>query len=263
MSLILEALKKSEAERRLGRAPDLLTPAAMPVPERRPWLWLWGVVFGLAAALIVVLVLWARSALDAPTARPPAPASASAPAALPPDATMSAPPPAHSPAPVPRTPAEAIANAPLPQDQAFTSTERESVPVPAHAIPLPPPAPPTPRQNTPSPPAQAQPVVTRPLPASLPAAASVPVTAPEPEPAPTLEPLQHLATLPASLREGLPPLRLSMHVYDPDPAARFVLIDGKRYRQGDAIAPGILVDAIRPDGVAIAHGQQRFLLSRP
>ena len=261
MSLILEALKKSEAERRLGRAPDLLTPAAMPVPERRPWLWLWGVVFGLAAALIVVLVLWARSALDAPTARPPAPASASAPAAPPPDTTMSAPPPA--PAPVSRTPANAIANAPLPQDPDFASTERESVPVPAHAIPLPPPAPPTPRQNTPSPPAQAQPVVTRPLPASLPAAASVPVTVPEPEPAPTLEPLQHLATLPASLREGLPPLRLSMHVYDPDPAARFVLIDGKRYRQGDAIAPGILVDAIRPDGVAIAHGQQRFLLSRP
>ena len=261
MSLILEALKKSEAERRLGRAPDLLTPAAMPVPERRPWLWLWGVVFGLAAALIVVLVLWARSALDAPTARPPAPASASAPAAPPPDTTMSAPPPA--PAPVSRTPANAIANAPLPQDPDFASTERESVPVPAHAIPLPPPAPPTPRQNTPSPPAQAQPVVTRPLPASLPAAASVPVTVPEPEPAQTLEPLQHLATLPASLREGLPPLRLSMHVYDPDPAARFVLIDGKRYRQGDAIAPGILVDAIRPDGVAIAHGQQRFLLSRP
>ena len=261
MSLILEALKKSEAERRLGRAPDLLTPAAMPVPERRPWLWLWGVVFGLAAALIVVLVLWARSALDAPTARPPAPASASAPAAPPPDTTMSAPPPA--PAPVSRTPANAIANAPLPQDPDFASTERESVPVPAHAIPLPPPTPPAPRQNTPSPPAQAQPVVTRPLPASLPAAASVPVTVPEPEPAPTLEPLQHLATLPASLREGLPPLRLSMHVYDPDPAARFVLIDGKRYRQGDAIAPGILVDAIRPDGVAIAHGQQRFLLSRP
>ncbi len=261
MSLILEALKKSEAERRLGRAPDLLTPAAMPVPERRPWLWLWGVVFGLAAALIVVLVLWARSALDAPTARPPAPASASAPAAPPPDTTMSAPPPA--PAPVSRTPANAIANAPLPQDPDFASTERESVPVPAHAIPLPPPTPPAPRQNTPSPPAQVQPVVTRPLPASLPAAASVPVTVPEPEPAPTLEPLQHLATLPASLREGLPPLRLSMHVYDPDPAARFVLIDGKRYRQGDAIAPGILVDAIRPDGVAIAHGQQRFLLSRP
>ena len=261
MSLILEALKKSEAERRLGRAPDLLTPSALPVPERRPWLWLWGVVFGLAAALIVVLVLWARSALDAPTARPPAPASASAPAAPPLDTTMSAPPPA--PAPVSRTPANAIANAPLPQDPDFASTERESVPVPAHAIPLPPPAPPTPRQNTPSPPAQAQPVVTRPLPASLPAAASVPVTVPEPEPAQTLEPLQHLATLPASLREGLPPLRLSMHVYDPDPAARFVLIDGKRYRQGDAIAPGILVDAIRPDGVAIAHGQQRFLLSRP
>ncbi len=75
--------------------------------------------------------------------------------------------------------------------------------------------------------------------------------------------LQHLSTLPTAQREGLPPLRLSMHVYDPDPAARFVLIDGKRYRQGETIATDIVVDAIRPDGVAIKRGQQRFLISRP
>ena len=40
MSLILEALKKSEARRRLGAAPDLGTPFTVP-PRRRslvPWL---------------------------------------------------------------------------------------------------------------------------------------------------------------------------------------------------------------------------------
>lgn len=259
MSLILEALKKSEAERRLGRAPDLLTPASMPSPERRPWLWLWGAVFGLAAALLLVLGWWARSALEAPSATttsPAMPAAAPTAAASVTPALPSAPAPAPTSAstPVQRTPADVIANAPLPQDQAFASTERESIPVPAHAIPLPPP------EAPPSQPANVQPIAPV-LP--TPPSPVVPVPAPSPVPTSSLEPLQHLATLPASLREGLPPLRLSMHVYDPDPVARFVLIDGKRYRQGDAIAPGIIVDDIRPDGVAIMRGQQRFLISRP
>mgnify|MGYP006203717299 CR=1 FL=1 len=41
MSLILEALKKSEAQRRLGQAPGLLSPAvplAAPDSSRLPWL---------------------------------------------------------------------------------------------------------------------------------------------------------------------------------------------------------------------------------
>lgn len=256
MSLILEALKKSEAERRLGRAPDLLTPTATPEPERRPWLWLWGVVFGLAAALLLVLVLWARSALQAPATPEPAVAehpSAAGPAApAPPPAAAVDPAPARTATPPRRTPADAIANAPLPQDPDFAGTERESVPVPASAIPLPPPAPPAQPDATPSRPPRAPPVAP---PAQQPPAPVASTPAPEP--------LQHLSTLPASQREGLPPLRLSMHVYDPDPAARFVLIDGKRYRQGDAIAEGVVVDAIRPDGVAIARGGQRFLISRP
>lgn len=263
MSLILEALKKSEAERRLGRAPDLLTPTATAEPERRPWLWLWGAVFGLAAVLVLVLVLWARSALQAPVVPEPVAATnppatqTPAPVVPEPSATAAEPPVPPRAAPPRRTPAEAIANVPVPQDPDFAGTERESMAVPASAIPLPPPAPPTQPAGIPSPQPREHAIAPPP---QLPPP-TVSTSAPAPQPA--LEALQHLTTLPAAQREGLPPLRLSMHVYDPDPAARFVLIDGKRYRQGDAIAPGILVDAIRPDGVAIARGQQRFLISRP
>lgn len=271
MSLILEALKKSEAERRLGRAPDLLTPTATAEPERRPWLWLWGVVFGLAAALVLVLTLWARSALLVPAtpepvasaATPAAPTAAPAAVPLPvaDTAALSAPP--RTVGTLRRTPADAIANAPLPQDPEFAGTERESIPVPASAIPLPPPPPPPPAQpeGIPARLPREQPVAPPSQPP--PPVASAPAPAPAPVPPPALDALQHLSTLPASQREGLPPLRLSMHVYDPDPAARFVLIDGKRYRQGDSVAQGILIDAIRPDGVAIARGDQRFLISRP
>lgn len=276
MSLILEALKKSEAERRLGRAPDLLTPIATPPAQRRPWLWLWGAVLGLASALLLVLGLWARSALtlSAPPASPPAVAPGTMP---PPVASASQPPaPASRATALPqRTPAEAIANVPLPQDPDFAGTERESMPMPAGAIPLPPPGPaenpapapaPAPARMATSHPTAVPTPIPTPLPAPPHAAAPVganAATQPAPPSAPVLEPLQHLATLPAAQREGLPPLRLSMHVYDPDPAARFVLIDGKRFRQGDAVADGVIVDAIRPDGVAIARGTQRFLLPRP
>ena len=68
---------------------------------------------------------------------------------------------------------------------------------------------------------------------------------------------------PVDQREGLPPLRLSMHVYDADPAGRFVLIDGRRYRQGDAIGDGLVVEVIRPDGALVARGSLRFLVPRP
>lgn len=72
--------------------------------------------------------------------------------------------------------------------------------------------------------------------------------------------LRHLST---SEREALPPLRLSMHVFNTTPAGRFVIIDGQRYTEGQSIAQGLMVAEIRRDGVVIERSGQRFLLSRP
>lgn len=272
MSLILEALKKSEAERRLGRAPDLLTPAARAAEPRRGS-WLAGFAIGLAGALLLAALTWwwftSGDVVPTQTAQLPAPvnqAGSSSPAPQLSVPTTPTPPPTAATPPI-RTPAETISNVPLPQDPDFAGIERESVPVPAQAIPLPPPAP-APESRV----APAAPAATTPRPAA-PAMVTVPegpaediraaasLQAPPDEPA--LEALQHLSTLAASEREGLPPLRLSMHVYNDEPALRFVLIDGKRYRQGDAIVTGVVIDTIRPDGVAIAHRNRRFLISRP
>ena len=51
MSLILEALKKSEAERRLGQAPGLMTPVAISRTSglRSRWLLVTGALLGAAA----------------------------------------------------------------------------------------------------------------------------------------------------------------------------------------------------------------------
>ena len=65
MSLILEALRKSEAERRRAQVPDLLTEAqtAAPVAVRAPPRWPW-----LAGSVVIVLAaLWFATARDATT----------------------------------------------------------------------------------------------------------------------------------------------------------------------------------------------------
>src|SRR5690606_19848540 len=61
MSLILEALRKSEAERRRGEAPDLrveLPPPPPPKPGILRAAWLAG---GLAVAVLAVAALWPRA----------------------------------------------------------------------------------------------------------------------------------------------------------------------------------------------------------
>ena len=267
MSLILEALKKSEAERRLGRAPDLLTPIMTTHPARRPIRWI--ATLAIAVTLTGLTSWWwfGRLATPAPELVIAEPAPSATTATPPPAAELnshSVTEPSTKPAPMQvtaRSPTETIANVPVPQDPDFHGTERESMAVPATAIPLA-----QPSQDT----------VVRPVTMPTQAPATTPElpqgVAPVAEPTaetsvivaePELEALPRLALLLPVEREGLPPLRLSMHVYDPDPSARFVLIDGKRYRQGDAIAQGVVVDTIRVDGAAISWRGRRFLLPRP
>ncbi|MDQ3511044.1 MAG: hypothetical protein M3414_05050, partial [Pseudomonadota bacterium] len=68
MSLILDALRKSEAERRRGQVPDLHTERAPGVQPARdvPPVWLW-MTLALATGVVLALVLWlVRSTLAVP-----------------------------------------------------------------------------------------------------------------------------------------------------------------------------------------------------
>ena len=48
----------------------------------------------------------------------------------------------------------------------------------------------------------------------------------------------------------LPELRLDLHVYDADPAKRFVFLNMRKLREGESLPDGVRVDAITPDGRA-------------
>lgn len=65
--------------------------------------------------------------------------------------------------------------------------------------------------------------------------------------------------LPLSVRRNLPELDLSIHVFSPNEAERFVLINGERYRSGDSIGEVEIVD-INRDGAIVDFRSHRFLL---
>lgn len=206
MSLILEALRKSEAERRRGEMPDLRAELPPPAPAQRaslrralPW-----IAMALAVGVAITLVLhpWSRGT----TATTPAPVASDT------DAGPIRMQPKPRPAIAPRveTPRSAEREAPKPQ--------------PAPKIPTPAPT----------------------------AVAEIP-PAPAPEPTPVRAAAMDsqetsVNALPADLRKALPPLQLSMHMWDADPAKRFVILDGQRYAEGDSVGP-MRIRRIDADGV--------------
>lgn len=68
-------------------------------------------------------------------------------------------------------------------------------------------------------------------------------------------------TLPPSARRGLPDLNLDIHVYSPNPGTRFVVINGRRYREGDPVEKGAVLESVTPNGAVLRQGGQRFQLS--
>lgn len=231
MSLILEALRKSEAERRRGRAPDLATELPPPAPLRRirvpTWPWL------LAAALLLLPAAWWLAG--------PRPDHVAGPPAEPADATT------------PATPAAASTVAAT-GDAAFPRIERIAPP-PATAAAV---APATTGHETPATgngTATGAPAQPRPQePAAVVATPSPPPPA-TPTASPPAPPVRNarpstLAELPAEERRRLPALKLSMHMWNPQPAKRFVILDGIRYGEGDRIGAAVIT-AIDSDGVIL------------
>jgi general secretion pathway protein B len=250
MSLILEALRKSEAERQIGRAPGLLTPVALRPAQRSRAR---GPLLFAAALLLLLAALALAWWLGRSAAEPPAAAPAEAPAMVPAspttltpvasDAPSAYPTPADSPADAapaalapPRSPLPTAGPGDLPADPDFASTERESLPLPPPASALPAPPPP--------------PAATAPL----------PETAPAPVEAEGATPWR---TLSEAERAGLPPLRLNMHVFNDEPTRRFVIIDGRRLAEGEQIAADVLLTEIRRDGAVLEVRGRRISIERP
>jgi len=81
--------------------------------------------------------------------------------------------------------------------------------------------------------------------------------APEPE---TRENFIRPWELPQAARAEFPDLDLSVHFYAETPANRFVLINGERYREGQQVETGIMLAEIRRRGAVVEFGDYRVLI---
>ena len=267
MSLILEALRKSEAERRRGEAPGLRVelPPLAPQARRSMPAWGWLALAGAAAAAMLAFVLL-RGADPAasPSARDPAPPgdtrrnppATTAPGALnpqPSDAGASSlprveriVPPALEPAPEPvPTQSQAAVDAPPGAIRTTNAPDASVTRDPAARVPsLADPLPPSAALRPPSAAEPARTAATTPITPTTPRVAS-----PPPAPSPASD-LPRVTELPAGQRERLPALKMTMHMWNADPARRFVIVDGRRLVEGDRVGDAT-VRTIDADGVVL------------
>lgn len=280
MSFILDALRKSEHDRQRQSGPGL---AEVPVAPRRqktnPW------ATAAIALLIVnlvgigVLLLGRTSpgttgpvhpaspagdAGSAPSATPTPPASTSPPTATPapqasitqtlPQPMLRDVPPAVPPAG--RNPLEAEVSGGPPEIDPETAARAASVPSGPPAVTRAPP------YGT----AQRGSVRYEPIPeaavAGAIAAESRPAEA-RATPAPSQPAAPALPTADEmTATAGLPPLHLDLHVYSSRPSERFIFVNSRKYREGDAMQEGPTVEQITAAGAVLDYRGTRFLLTR-
>jgi general secretion pathway protein B len=223
MSLILEALRKSEAERRRAQVPDLLTQSqvAVPVAVRAPQRW----PLMVGGAILIVAVAWFSMTRDAPT-------SSDVVATVPADSAIVETPDivaTESALPAPARPAPALQKplvvAPPVVAPKKLVAKAETNDLPSRLAPLPAPA----------------------------------HTATMPTSAPANDRFERITDLGPEDRKQLPPLKLSMHMWNDVAAQRFVIIDGARLGVGDHLGAIVVADIV-PDGVVLDWNGRAFKL---
>ena len=231
MSFILDALRKSEAARRRSEAPDLfatMPDAVAPVRARTQW----PLAIGAVGVLSLIATLWLfMQRTPLPTTTDTATTAAAT------ADTSESTEPARS----------AVVNAvpePVPD-----IAQVEPATAPAIARPISPAAP----VQTPPSPAPVVDNATYDLPAPPESAAPPPTGAP----LPAEDRIVSLADLDAEARRQLPPLKLSMHLWNETPSQRFVIVDGQRLKEGDVLGE-IMVERITREGAVLAWRGSRL-----
>jgi general secretion pathway protein B len=237
MSFILDALKKSETDRQRQTAPALFE-VKVAAPRRRfP---VWAIALGVLLGVNLLVVVWFFSREPAAPAVPTSAATSGAakpaePAAAPPGMVT-----------VPATATYIPANA-APNVTVGPNNHDAGVVAPSAAPPL-----------------AEEPLLATGEP-------SVPPDYDARDYAPAITPAQANATA-AARRDGvvpsrdevlargtqLPDLRLDLHVYDANPAKRFVFLNMRKLREGESLPDGVRVDSINQTGVRLTFRGTQF-----
>lgn len=242
MSYILEALKKADQQRELGKVPgiDASHDSDKRTVSRLPWIVV--AVLLVNAGVLLAVLFWPEDAVDkgSPSQVATAPAAIEAPVAV-----RRAEPLTRPPVPQTRTlkpipvPAPAVKSEPVPMeidpDAARLALARSLLPSDMDAEPM--------VEATRTAPVER--IVEEP-------AAEVAAPAGEPE-------LPVWPQIPANLFQQLSAgLRLDVHVFADLAENRFVLLNMRKYYEGQRLQEGPVLDEITPEGVILSFRGQRF-----
>jgi general secretion pathway protein B len=240
MSYILEALKKADRERAAGHVPDLETVHRHePVPRKlHHRLWILAALLLSNGVLVALLVSRHDAGSDG---------NKVVLRATPGERGAAQPEPARAPVPV---------ESPPPVRLPTANAARIAPGIPAR-----PPEAVTPR-SAPAIRSPANPGATAAAPAMIetaaPAAAALPPPAPSPATAPASNTIPEWDDLSLDFRSKISMPRMDVHVYDPDPQRRFVLADLQKFREGDRLPNGAVLEKILPDGIVLSYQGTRF-----
>ncbi len=241
MSYILEALKKAQAERQLGNAPTIhATPIHAAEPERAG---AGGKPVVIALALLALGATGAAVYAWKQTATPPAPvvqaaALVTAPATAP-AVPAPLPPPAPVPVPAPQ-PAPVVEVAPPPKPEPVRVAEVKPQPVKKEE------------------PVRREEPVKKEAPLKKDEAARTETVKAE-KPVPSAEEnLRTLRELPDALQHEIPPIAVGGYIYSRNPADRLLLIDKVLRREGDEVAPGLVLEKLLPKSAVMSYKGQRY-----
>ncbi|WP_215405062.1 general secretion pathway protein GspB [Janthinobacterium sp. JC611] len=233
MSYILEALKKSQAERQLGELPSIHAPqvqlhdaAASGATRRAPvWLALGGVTVAVAAALLLWQP-WQAAATPAPAVVPAVVLAQAVPVPMPAAAPLAVPVPAPGPVAAPVTPVLSAPATPVPPAAMAAPVH--------HARPVA-----EPKQETPG--------------QTAPVAPATPAPAPSAE-----ESVPAMRDLPEPIQRQIPPVAIGGYIYSKNPADRLLLIDKVLRHEGEELAPGLVLEKLQPKAAIFSFKGYRY-----
>ena len=75
------------------------------------------------------------------------------------------------------------------------------------------------------------------------------------------EPLSYWA-LPQSVRDGMPEIKITVMVYSDEPSDRFLLVNGLRLLEKEDLSAGVRLEEIRRDGAIFRYRNYRFLVDK-
>lgn len=246
MSYILEALKKAEAERLTGaqQAAQMVSGFSAShhasAATRQKWRW----AAMPATALVVIAAVWFGIRDKTPAPIPASPDAVASPPQAKAQVTPSEPA-AHTPQAAqeaaPKTPpAATIAR----HDNTTDNPDNSAVKVPAKPTDRP-------AGTTKDKPAR-KPVEKKRPPETVDAKTAKAAARPPEPPVPTLR------ELPEQVQREIPSFRIGGYIYSGNRADRSVLVNNRLLREGEEIAPGLLLEQMMPNGMVLSYRGHRF-----